>query len=316
MSSPKTEREAVETRSSRIVSAEQHLQRAPVRWPEGDEYIDVRPYLQAVVEQRWKIAAITVTAALVTGLVATFVLPKWYRATAIIRPVSTPTIESRMAGRMGGEGGGLTQGLAAALGGPGDAGDAQEYIAILEAFQFSTGLARRHHIIDELLTPSWLRALLFGAKPEHPQWSAYRALQRRFDCEYSVKTGNITLYFQDKNRVNAEKILGYYIDDLRDVLRAREIRDTREAIDSLEAEASSTSDELLRTQLYDLAARQVERNKTAQVEADFAFRVLDPPFASYEPYRPSVALDTFLAAFLVGLLAGLWVMMRSATGRR
>jgi hypothetical protein len=45
----------------------------------------------------------------------------------------------------------------------------------------------------------------------------------------------------------------------------------------------------------------VQRKKMAQVEADFAFRVLDPPAASDKYYRPTVLLDCLLVSVFITL---------------
>lgn len=311
MSPPRTERESAEARTARITPAEQHPPRESAQWREDDESVDLQPYLLAIIEGWRIIAAVSVAATLITGLVTIFVLPKWYRASAVIRPISTPTIESRMAGLLGGVGSGLSGGIgiAAALGG-GSENDAEEYMAILKGFQFSVTLADHHQLMGELLKPGLLSRVLHTSKPKDPKWAVYRALKKRLTCEYSMKTGNVTLYFQDKSRADAEKILGYYIDDLRNLLRAREIRDTTSAIDSLESEAASTPDALLRSQLYELVARQVERKMTAQVEADFAFAVLDAPAASDQEYRPWVLLDCALAAIVAIFFSASWVIIR------
>jgi hypothetical protein len=121
---------------------------------------------------------------------------------------------------------------------------------------------------------------------------------KRFDCEYSIKSGNISLYFQANRRDDAERILGYYIGDLRELLRSREVESTSAAIESLKEEAGATPDPVLRTQLYETIAKQVERKKMAQVEADFAFRVIDPPAASDEHFKPHVKADCFIMMFL------------------
>jgi hypothetical protein len=274
------------------------------RWHyEDDDTVDLAPYILKLSD-RWRtIVSAAVMAAAMTAVVTGFVLPKWYRASAVIRPISTPAVESRISGLLGGLGGGGPgigglSGLAASIG-AGSSSDAEEYIAVLHGFQFNVTLSQRHHLSDELLKSSsgFLSALAFWAGKE-PSWKIYRILAKRFDCEYSIKTGDITLNFMARNREDAEKILSYYIDDLRDLLRAREISGASSAIDSLKDEAKSTPDSLLRSQLYDLVARQVQRKKIAQVEADFAFRVLDPPAASDQPYRPMVPLDMLLAAML------------------
>jgi hypothetical protein len=288
------------------------------RWRyEDDETVDLAPYILKLRE-RWRtILTAAATTAAVTALMTGFALPKWYRADAVIRPIATPAVESRIAGFLGGLGGvgasGGLNGLAASIGGGGSS-DAEEYTAILRGFQFNISLSQRHHLPDDLLKSSsgLLGMLAFRASTD-PKWKIYRTLAKRFDCEYSVKTGNITLNFITRNRKEAEIILGYYIDDLRHLLRTREVGSASSAIDSLEEEANGTPDSLLRSELYDLVAKQVQRKKIAQVEADFAFRVLDPPAASDQPYRPMIVLDTFLAGMLAGFAACLMILAKNAS---
>ncbi len=276
-----------------------------MRWREDDEFVDLRPYL-AALSARWRtIAAVAIVAAVITATTAGLAFPKWYRATAVVRPISSSAVENRISGLTGGLGGGTLAGLASSLTGSGS--DAEEYVAILHGFRFTVTLAERHRLTDELLKPGLLSFL--HSKPKDPDWAVYRVLKSRFDSDFSIKTGNLTISFEAKSRSDAERILGYYIADLLDLLRTRETRDATSAIDSLEAEAASTPDPMLRAQLYELVAKQVERRKTAQVEADFAFRVLDPPAASDRPSSPQVALDAFIAAFLAASFCATWVLV-------
>jgi len=298
----------------RAPSADEGETNDRVRWRYEDDTVDLAPYILALRE-RWRtIVSAAVAAAAVTALLTGLILPKWYRATAVIRPIATPAVESRIAGVLGGLGGGLggLGGLAASIGAGGN-NDAEEYIAILQGFQFNVTLSEHHHLSAELLRLRLLN-FLYTSKPKDLDWTIYRILKKHFECDYSIKTGNISLAFEARNRRDAEDILNYYIDDLRDMLRAREISGAASAIDSLEAEANSTPDSLLRSQLYDLVAKQVERKKMAQVEADFAFRVLDPPAASDKPYRPAVVLDTLLAGILAMFLIGFIIVAKKISG--
>ena len=288
------------------------MERARRQWRyDDDDVVDLGPYVMAI-RARWRsIAAAAVAAGVAAALIAAFILPKWYRASAIVRPIATPAVEGRISGVLGGLGGGFEGlgGLGAALG-AGSSNDADEYIAIMQGFQFSVALTERHHLAGELLRPGLLGQFLPASKPADPDWAVYRVLQKRFECEYSVKTGNITLYFQSHDRRDADDVLGYYIDDLRELLREREVRGATSAIDSLGVEAGNTTDPVLRTELYDLIAKQVLRKKMALVEADFAFRVLDPPAASDKPYRPRPLLDAAVAALLAAMATGLFVVLR------
>jgi hypothetical protein len=186
--------------------------------------------------------------------------------------------------------------------GGGGSNDAEEYLAILRGFQFNTDVIEHHHLAGKVLSPPNRLLQVLGLQAsKDPRWKIYRILKKRFDCEYSIKTGNITLNFIALNRGDAEQILNYYIGDLRDLLRSREVTIASSAIDSLKEEASRTPDSLLRSELYELIAKQVQRKKMAQVEAEFAFRILDPPAASDKPYSPNVLLDCSIIGFLTAL---------------
>src|SRR6202022_3254748 len=134
-----------------------------------------------------------------------------------------------------------------------------------------------------------------------PDWRLYRVLKNHFDCDYSLTNGNITLHFEARSQKDAERILGYYISDIRELLRTREVSDASAAIVSLREEAAGTSDAVLRSELYSLEAKQLQRKKMAQVEADFAFRVLNAPAAPDKPYSPDALLNSVLAGLLVAL---------------
>ncbi len=276
-----------------------------------EAYVDLLPYVRRLGE-RWRLIAICVAlVVLATGLFDLFLATRWYHASAILRPVNANAVEGRITGSLGGLGGGFTGlgGLAESLGG-GGASDADEYIAILSGFGFSTDLSERHHLASELLKPSWWQNILDYRGPKSPKWRVYRKLQERFDCVYSHSTGNMALSFTATSPTDAEKILGYYIDDLRDLLRAREINGASAAIDSLRAEALGTADPVLRSELYILEAKQLERRKMAQVEADFAFRVLDPPAAPDKKYRPRISFDCAVAGLLTALATAFIVLVR------
>jgi hypothetical protein len=305
----------VRLRYSPRIEREGLADRVGPRLYENDDFLDLTPFI-ATIRARWlTIAGWALLATFITGIFTGLLLPKWYRAEAVIRPISTPAVESRIAGALGGLGGGFggLGGLAASIG-VGGSNDAEEYVAILRGFQFNVNLAENHHLAHELLQPGFFTAW-FGSLRQDPHWEIYRTLQKRFDCEYSVKTGNITIYFQARNRRDAEEILSYYIDDLHDLLRAREVKSASSAIQSLEDEARATPDAVLRAVLYDLVAKQLQRKKMAEVEADFAFRVLDAPAASDRAYRPRMMLDCVLAAFLAACAAACLIFVRGPQPR-
>lgn len=305
------ELDAAQTRMVRLALAEPRPDRERGSY---DEAVEIREYVVMIISCWRLIFGVVVAAMALTLLVTKFVMTRWYRAEAILRPIAIGSVQNRLSGVWGGLGGlGGSSGLAGGLLGSEAANPASEYTPVLESFQFTTRLVASHGLKSHLQYRSWIKR--FGV-PGDPDWARYRVMRRRFDCEFSVRTGNLTLYYEDPDRVMAGKILGYYVSDLRELLRHAEVHDTGEAIASLRSQIAHTADNLLQTQLYELLARQIQQQKLAQVQADFAFKVLQASTVSDRPYSPRVILDTLLVGILALILsvAGtLWCKFVSPT---
>src|SRR6202022_2720144 len=130
----------------------------------------------------------------------------------------------------------------------------------------------------------------------------FEALKSRFGVDYSIQARNLNVHYLDRDPIVAQQILQYYLDDLRGLLRQEAIANATAAIESLEKEAKHTGDPLLSDQLYSLVAREVQRQKLAQVEADVAFRVLEPPISTDRRYWPRARITCFIALIFTPLL--------------
>jgi len=244
---------------------------------------------------RWwlTIVVITVIAAFATWWFEKFYAQRWYRANAVLTPVAKPL----MPGSSGLLGGGAAGSLAELFGaGSASETSAQEYMSILKSFDFTISLADRH--------PEVVAFALDANKgiPPRTRWQLYKIISGRFSCDYNVKSGIFSLSFVAKTREQAQQILRYYVDDLRDKLRGREVHDAGIAVASLREEINKTSDTLLQSQLYELMASQLQREKLAQVEADFAFTVIEPPVGADKPERPRPVHDCALVLVFAPLL--------------
>jgi len=233
----------------------------------------------------------TLFAAASTGVIAKFFLQKTYRATAILMPVSKQLGMPLGGGLAGAMSGGLAELIGGSFGGESEA-NAQEYISILGSFAFTTSLAERHREVANFALDA------NDGEPPDSKWKLYTLINDSFSSDYDFKTGNLSLFFVAKSREQAKQILEYYIDDLRDKLRTREVQNAALAVASLREEVNRTSDSLLQGQLYELVASQLQREKLAQVQADFAFSVIEPSVVPDRPYRPQVLVDCVLAAML------------------
>jgi hypothetical protein len=262
-------------------------------------------YYVDLLRSRWLlIASLTIGIGLGYGLYTKFLTVKWYRAQAIVTPVQPEASLSMGTGAAGDMVDGLGGGIASILSGGGadTVTLAERYTAIMNSYAFTTDLVNKYHLEHNIIgvrTPN---------APTVTKWSMHTMIADRFNTEYDYKSGNLTLYFLDPSPEEAQRVLGFYLDSLRDKLRNEEVQAGASAAASLEEEVRKTSDALLQTQLYELMARQIQREKLAQVQSDFAFKVVEPPVVPDYYFEPRARRNATLAASITFALVCLWIL--------
>ncbi len=260
------------------------------------------PYLLLILDKWRLIAVATLIAVVATYVLTKTVMTRWYQATAVIEPIPEGAVENRVEGGLGGFAGG---GMSSFLMATGMDSQAQEYLTILRSFTFNTNVAVKHNLTDDLLEDQ--------KKPKTERklkMKLFDILKGRFKVDYSIQGHNLSVHFIDRDPIRAQEILQYYLDDLRELQRQVAIRNASAAISSLEKEATTTGDSLLRENLYALVARQVQQQKLAEVEADFAFKVLEPPVSPDRPYSPRASLNCFLVMILIPMFLVAGILLR------
>jgi uncharacterized protein involved in exopolysaccharide biosynthesis len=262
-------------------------------------------YYVDLLRSRWVlIVSLTLGIGLGYGLYTKFLTVKWYRAQAIVTPV--PPEEGLQMGTGGASDmmDGIGGGIASILGG-GSADTAtlaERYTAIMNSYAFTTDVVAKYHLEHNIIGVRSPKA------PTVTKWSVHTMITDRFSTEYDFKSGNLTLYFLDPSPAEAQKILGYYLDNLRDKLRNEEVQAGASAAASLEEEVRKSSDALLQTQLYELMARQIQREKIAAVQSDFAFKVVEPPVVPDNYFAPKARHNATLASSITFVLVCVWIL--------
>jgi hypothetical protein len=242
-------------------------------------------------------------------ILTVFVMKPKYQATALIRPNAMSSATSGLAGIAAAVLGSSSAlgSLAPVLGAGGGSGgngpsyhDPQELIAITQSFAFTDSLLAENHLETKIAKPrSGLRLRLLGPRP---RWKLYKIMGKRYDCEFDVRTGNLTMTFIHRDPMLARFILDQYVSRLRGQLRKAELQSARLAIKSLEDEAERSADSVLRAQLYGILAQEFEFEKTAEMNADFAFEVIEAPVVPSVPYAPWRIIDPLAVGFLLSLI--------------
>ena len=258
-----------------------------------------------LLRARWMLIVVaTIGIGLGFGLYTKFLAVKWYRAQAVVTPVP-PASGMSLAGSAGEMLDGMGGGIASLLsfgGGSDTVTMAERYVAIMNSYAFTTDLIKKYHLERNIIGVRSKNA------PTVTKWLMHTAMTDRFTTDYDYKSGNLTLYFMDPSPDDAKRILGYYLDSLQDKLRNEEVQSATSAAASLQEEVRKTSDALLQSQLYELMARQIQREKVAQVQADFAFKVVEPPVVPDNYYAPKARHNAEIAAVITFTLICFWIL--------
>jgi hypothetical protein len=276
-----------------------------------------------------QIALVTVLAVVCTAILRKTLFTQWYQAEAVVRPASQegPTSPLAMLFSQSPIESAFSSLMSAAGISEQTPSDAADEMAIMNSYDFTIELVKRHNLVPIITRPSLLRWLisplvnlvtaainwvqsLFGVSgPQGPdEWLWYQAMQDRFNSDFDYKEGNLTVSFIDPDPDTAKQILGFYLSDLRAKLRGRAINESRNAVAALRDEIGATSDPTIELQLATLLAQEIQQEKTAEVQADFAFTMIQMPAVPDYVYRPNLLLECSIVFVLVPLFYFIGIM--------
>jgi len=92
-------------------------------------------------------------------------------------------------------------------------------------------------------------------------------------------------------------------------VRSREVHNAADAVASLNQRLKTISDTFLIREIYELIAAQIQRQQLAEIEADFAFTVLQPPVAPDLPVWPRVLVNALAGGFIALMLSSACLLM-------
>jgi len=133
---------------------------------------------------------------------------------------------------------------------------------------------------------------------------AYKPVQEMLNLKPDKKRNVMTIGFELKDPEMARTILNYYIVGLSEFLRRQVLEDAAAQQVDLSKQLARTSDPLLKTRLYELIARQMEKETLAKVQKYYSFNVIDPAFVpekKFKPKRAQICLISVVVAFFIAI---------------
>jgi len=281
--------------------------------------VDLAALIARVWQGRLIVLAFVIACTAAAVLLARAMTPI-YRASTVLVPASLDS--NGMSGGLSALG--SLGGLAALAGitAGGNAGAAEQALAVLRSREFTEKFMREKDILPQIYPAIWdrkARAWTVAADKQPSYARAYEYFDKAIrDIESDKRTGLVTVRIEWRDPVVAASWANDMIAKLNTEMRARAMADSNAAIGYLEKELGTTSTVETRHAIGRLMEAKVNQRMLASVTQEYSFRVVDRAMAPdpRDKVRPKVRLLAALGFMFGGVLGAVAALMRDAFRRR
>lgn len=298
----------------------------PPGMPEEDE-INLLDLFIVLLKHKVMIFSVVFLAG-VAALVISVQMPNVYRSEATI----APTTQEKSGGGLAALGG--FGAMIAAEVGIGATGSLDQFDVVLKSRDLTNTIIREHNLLPVIFEKSWdaktgdwkvgeppsslqkASAAILGMLRPTPDekkkevsknptlQDAYQPIQGMLSLKPDKKQNVMRIGFESKDPEMARTILNYYIVGLSEFLRRQVLEEAAAQQVDLSKQLARTSDPLLKIRLYELIARQMEKETLARVQKYFGFNVVDPPYSperKFKPKRAQICMISVVVAFFIAI---------------
>ena len=306
----------------------------PQAYAQQDDEIDLKELFIALWKGKWIIILVTVIFA-VGGVLYALSQPNTYKAEAVL--ASANDSKSGGLAAMASQFGGLASLAGISLGGGGTDSKAMA-LATLQSRQFLNAFIHKYDLLVPLMAgekwnPStdtlqlnpeiydtqskiWIREVEPGKTPEPTDWEAYKEFKKIIAVSESKDNGLVTLSITHLSPTIAKQWVDWLVIDLNAWVKKQSLDEARRNISYLEEQIERTSISDMQSVFYQLIEEQTKNLMLAQVQDEFAFKIIDPAVVPEEKAGPKRALICVLAFLLGGMLGMGIVLIRFAFAKK
>jgi len=301
-------------------------QAAPYPPPYAEDEIDLVDLWRVIWQRRKLIVSLCVIVVVATAVISLF-MKNIYQTKAVIVPVTgkesgTSGTLAMLASQFGGLPGMVTPGAASAA----------EIVALLKSNILREEMVKRYNLLPVLFEEKWdpvrktwkkggmsLNPLTYLSRAINPppkgaakepgvpdMWDALRLLDKIIQINNNVKDNTITITVDFPDPEMAKQITEYLLSTLTDHMSNEAKRVALTNRKYLEEQLTTTSDPLIKQNIYNLIAQQIQSAMMAEVKENFAFKVIDPPKAPDKKSKPKRSVMVTVA-FVTSLFLGIFL---------
>ncbi|MCX5832449.1 MAG: Wzz/FepE/Etk N-terminal domain-containing protein [Deltaproteobacteria bacterium] len=313
--------------------------------PEEEDEINLLDLFIVLLKHKVMIFSVVLLAGIM-AVVISIQMPNIYRSEITI----SPTTQEKTGGALSALGGFAS--MIASDMGIGGTGSLDQFEVVLKSRDLTNGIVIKYDLLPILFEKSWdaenkrwkvgkpsalqnliefVRGML-GVTPEKKPGGkdpftledARLAMQGLLKITPNKKQNVMQLSIEHKDPVLAQTILNYYVVGLSEFLRQQTLTDAAAQQAQLGTQLAKTTDPMLKNRLYEVIAKQIEKEALATVQRYYSFNIIDPAFVPEKKFKPkraqicllSVVVAFFIAIFLAFFLEYLNNMKRNEDPER
>lgn len=282
----------------------------------GEDEIDLGIYFAILRKVWWKVALLSLAVGVVT-LVVMFLLPNFYKATAVI----TPSVdEKKQIPALG-----ALASFGVTIGGPSSIEDLE---SLFKSNDLTVRIFRKYNLWPIVLAdkfdpttgkviPAWTDRLFGNEKGPRPpgDWDAIRSAKDHLKVSLNKRSGTVSVSFESPSAEGSANIVKYFLEEGKNRLQEEALDRAIRNKKFIQEQIGKTVDALNRDRLYSLLGQEVEREMMARNREQFGFRVIDSPRIPDRKSKPEKWLGALMATLISGFAFSIYFFARDRRRR-
>jgi len=165
-------------------------------------------------------------------------------------------------------------------------------------------------------TKTWKRKPRSDGRINPSYLEAHDAYMKMMSISQDKNTGFISIHIEHISPVFAKDFLDLIIKESNELLRKKDMEESKQGIEYLTSQLSKTSFVEIKESINTLIEAQLETQMLTQVHEDYILIEIEPPFIAERKSRPSRVLICILGTLFGGILSMCIVLMRYYLGGR
>jgi len=289
----------------------------PAPYPPGyygyddEDEISLVDLFMVLLKRKWLIIGLV----FLTGVAAVLIslsMTNIYRSDATILPrEETQSSASAISSALGGLGGMVVGQL-----GLGGAGSLERLEVILRSRYLAQRVIETYDLMPKLFpdrwdesAKQWKKTKWFGLReigPPTMQDGIKQLTENIMTVTPDVKKGTLKIGLLHGTPTTAKDFVDYYLIQMSETMREVVMHDAAENMRFLNEQLERTTDPLLKVKIYDMLAKEIEKDTFARAQKYFGFFVPDPPLApdldkKAKPKRALICILSVMVAFFVAV---------------